>query len=73
VTVRWIPQVTAAYGTRVARPARTTLLRTLRDGFQLDRRVRPVLGDHRLAGKSPQGLAAAGWGDSNSSSSVFSI
>jgi hypothetical protein len=57
----------------VARPARTTLLRTLRDGFQLDRRVRPVLGDHRLAGKSPQGLAAAGWGDSNSSSSVFSI
>jgi hypothetical protein len=26
VIVRWIPLVTAAYGTRVARPARTTML-----------------------------------------------
>ena len=26
VVVRWIPLVTAAYGTRVARPARTTML-----------------------------------------------
>jgi len=30
VAVRWIPLVTAAYGTRVARPARTTTLRTWR-------------------------------------------
>jgi hypothetical protein len=26
VSVRWIPLMTAAYGTRVARPARTTKL-----------------------------------------------
>jgi hypothetical protein len=32
VTVRWIPLVTAAYGTRVARPARTTMLRPGNDG-----------------------------------------
>jgi hypothetical protein len=30
VIVRWRPLVTAAYGTRMARPARTTLLRTWR-------------------------------------------
>jgi hypothetical protein len=28
--------------------------------LRLDRRVRPVLGDHRLVGKSPEGLAAGG-------------
>ena len=28
VTVRYIPLVTAAYGTRVARPVRTTTIRT---------------------------------------------
>ena len=55
VSVRWIPLVTAAYGTRVARPARTTMLAPGGDGSQLDRRVRPVLGDHRLVGKSPEG------------------
>jgi hypothetical protein len=27
----------------------------LRRWFRLDRRVRPVLGDHRLVGKSPEG------------------
>jgi hypothetical protein len=32
VTVRWIPLVTAAYGTRVARPARTTTLLPDGDG-----------------------------------------
>jgi hypothetical protein len=45
VTVRYIPLVTAAYGTRVARPARTTMLAAGGDGSQLDRRVRPVLGE----------------------------
>jgi hypothetical protein len=39
VTVRWIPLVTAAYGTRVARPAkRTTPPAPCGDGSQLDRR-----------------------------------
>jgi hypothetical protein len=47
--------VTAAYGTRVARPARTTMLAPDGDGFQLVRRVRPVFGDHRLMGNSPEG------------------
>jgi hypothetical protein len=32
VTVRWIPLVTAAYGTRVARRARTTRLAPVGDG-----------------------------------------
>jgi hypothetical protein len=45
VTVRWVPFVTAAYGTRVARPARTTRLAPGGDGSQLDRRVRTALGD----------------------------
>jgi hypothetical protein len=53
VSVRWIPLVTAAYGTRVARPTRTTGLARGGDGSQLDRRVRSVLGDRRrLVGKS---------------------
>jgi hypothetical protein len=34
VTVRWIPLVTAACGTRVARPARTTMLPPGGDGSQ---------------------------------------
>jgi hypothetical protein len=55
VTVRWIPLVTAAYGTRVARPASTAMLAPGGDGSRLDRRVRPVLDDHRLVGKSPEG------------------
>ena len=55
VTVRWIPLVTAAYGTWVARPVRTTMLAPGGDGSQLGGRVRPALGDHRLVGKSPEG------------------
>ena len=55
VIVRWIPLVTAAYGTWVARPARTTSFARGRDGFQLGRRVRPILASRRLAGKSPEG------------------
>jgi hypothetical protein len=35
VIVRWIPLVTAAYGMRVARPARTTLARIWGRGFSL--------------------------------------
>jgi hypothetical protein len=38
VTVRCIPLVTAACGTWVARPARTTSFARGRDGFQLVRR-----------------------------------
>jgi hypothetical protein len=41
VTDRWIPLVTAAYGTRMARPARTTTLAHGGDGSRLVRRVRP--------------------------------
>jgi hypothetical protein len=45
VTDRYIPLVTAACGTRVARPARTTTLAPDGDGSQLGRRVTPVCGD----------------------------
>jgi hypothetical protein len=62
VIVRWIPLVTAAYGTWVARPARTTRLAPGGDGSQLNRRVRSVLGDLPPRGQEPGGLAAAGWG-----------
>jgi hypothetical protein len=55
VSVRWIPLVTAAYGTRVARLARTTMLAPGGDGSPVGKRVRSVLGDHRLVGKSPEG------------------
>jgi hypothetical protein len=41
---RYIPLVTAACGTRVARPARTTVLAPGGDGSHHDRRVRPVPG-----------------------------
>jgi hypothetical protein len=34
--------------------------------FHPDRRVRPVLGDHHLVGKSLEGSRQPGWGDSNS-------
>jgi hypothetical protein len=43
VIVRWIPLVTAAYGTWVARPARTTNVCTLRRWLQLGQRARSVL------------------------------
>jgi hypothetical protein len=55
VADRYIPLVTAAYGTRVARPARTTTFGRGGVGFQLGQRVRPVLGDHCLVDKSPEG------------------
>jgi hypothetical protein len=51
VIVRWIPLVTAAYGTRVARPARTTRLAPGGDGSRARHEGEAVLGDHRLVGK----------------------
>jgi hypothetical protein len=62
VTIRCIPLVTAAYDTRVARPPRTATLPTGGDGSQLACRVRPVLGDYRLVGKSPEGSRQPGGG-----------
>jgi hypothetical protein len=70
MTDRCIPLATAAYGTWMARPAKTTTLPPGGDDSQLDRRVRPVLGEPLLVGKSPEGLAAAGAGDSNSTEPV---
>ena len=58
VTVRCVPLVPAAYGTRMARPARTTLRAPGGDGSQLARRVRPVPCDHHVVGKSSEVLAA---------------
>jgi hypothetical protein len=52
---RYIPLVTAACSTRVARPERATTLPRGSDGSSWARRVRPVLGDHALVGKSPEG------------------
>jgi hypothetical protein len=51
---RWIPLVPAAYGTRVAWPAGTTIAPS-GDGSQLVRRVRPVPGDHCIVGKTRRG------------------
>jgi hypothetical protein len=42
VSVRWIPLVTAACGTWVARPARTATALAWWRRFQLDDQVRPV-------------------------------
>jgi hypothetical protein len=44
VTYRWIPLETTAYGTWVARPARTTGFAAGGDGAELGHRVRSVLG-----------------------------
>src|SRR5215207_7634686 len=60
VSVRWIPLVTAAYGTRVARPARTTMLAPGGAGSQLAQRVRPVAVTTALVGKSPEGSRQPG-------------
>ena len=57
---RHIPLVTAAYGTRVARPAITTSLQPGGYGSQLGPRVRPLPGDTRLVGKGRRRPAAAG-------------
>jgi hypothetical protein len=54
VTVRCIPLVTAACGTRVARRARTTTFARGGDGSQLGPRVSSVLDDHLLVGKLPK-------------------
>ena len=60
VIVRCIPLVTAAYGTWVARPARTTTLPHGGNGFQLAQRGEAVLGDHCPVGKSPEGSRQPG-------------
>jgi hypothetical protein len=49
VTVRCIPLVTAAYGTRVARPVRTTRLAPGGDGSELDPGVARVANARRTA------------------------
>jgi hypothetical protein len=61
VTVRWLALVPAAYGMRVARPARTTRLTPGDDGSQLGRRVRPIPGDHCIAGTREGGAVAQGF------------
>jgi hypothetical protein len=60
VTVRWIPLVTAACGTWVARPARTTFLERGGNGSQHGQGVRPDLGNHCIVGKSPEGSRQPG-------------
>ena len=55
VVVRCIPLVTAAYGTRVARPARTTMLPPGGGRSQPGRSVRPILGEPLVVGKNPEG------------------
>jgi hypothetical protein len=62
VTDRWTSLLTAGYGTRVVRSARTTMLATGGNGSQLDRRVRLVSGDHRIAGKSREARGRSGTG-----------
>jgi hypothetical protein len=57
VTVRQIPLMTAACGTRVAPQAGTTTLAPGGDGSRLVRRVKPVLGNYRLVGKPRSGAA----------------
>ena len=59
---RYVPLVTAACGTRVARQARTTMLTPGGDGSQLAQRVRPILGDPPPRGQELGGLPAAGVG-----------
>jgi hypothetical protein len=60
VTVRWIPLVPAAYGTRVARPASMTMLIPDGDGAPLGRKLRPVAGGHCIVGKRLKGSRQAG-------------
>jgi hypothetical protein len=55
VVVRWGPLRTSVNGTLVARPLRTTPSNPSCLRFHPDRRVRPVLGDYRLVGKSLEG------------------
>jgi hypothetical protein len=52
VSVRWIPLVTAAHGTRVARPGRERRCSHMAAmAPQLGTRVRPIVGDYRLVGR----------------------
>jgi hypothetical protein len=60
VVVRSCPWLTVPCGTWVARPAKTTMLPPGGDGSQLGQRMRPVLGDHRLVGKSREGSRQPG-------------
>jgi hypothetical protein len=58
VADRWIPLVTAAYGTWVARPTPTTML--VPDATApVRRRVRPVLGDHCTMASRERGAPAS--------------
>jgi hypothetical protein len=59
VIVRWVPLVTAAYGTRMAWPARTSRLAPGALGSQLAQRLRPS--DDGIVGKSPEGSRQARW------------
>jgi hypothetical protein len=65
VTIRCIPLETAAYGTWVARPPRTTALPQLAAMAPVRPEGEAVLGA-APRGQEPRGLATAGWGDSNS-------
>src|SRR5215213_10393979 len=60
VVVCWGPFRTAVNGTLVARPLRTTPSNSSCLRFHPDCRVRPVLGDHRLVGKSLEGSRSPG-------------
>jgi hypothetical protein len=62
----WIPLVTAACGTRVARPVRTTMLEPGGDGSSAPKGRGPSSVTRRLVGKSPEGSRQPGWEDSNS-------
>jgi hypothetical protein len=59
VTDRYVPLVTAAYGTPVARPVRTTRLPPGGDGPPLFQTVRPVRGDPSPRGQEPTGSRQA--------------
>jgi hypothetical protein len=58
--VRSIPGLTARCGTRVARPARTSVVGTCRRRHQLVCRAMPVLGDHLPRWQAAEGGAVAG-------------
>jgi hypothetical protein len=60
VSVRWIPLVTAAYGTWVARPGNDKALVRGRTA-PAHSWARLVLGHHRLVGKSPEGSRQIGY------------
>jgi hypothetical protein len=60
VSVRWGPVETAVNGTVVARPARATLAQGAAVGFNLDRWVRSVRGDHLPLWRAAEASAAAG-------------